>query len=246
MSGDDIPHSPQALIPCAGQGSRLLPVTRFLDKSLLPLGRRTLMDWVLDSVSRSGVSQATITLPSSGRSLIQHHYGVASSSDLDLAFVTQETSAGDFASGVLAAWSAAPQCESYLICSPDAPAIAGGRAMHFDDLLADVLGGAQAAFLSTPALPSDPVQARIPLRADAGPSHEDHVIPRYHWAVSFEFLASLDHARRKGESLRLLEHAGRLVRSGSVVTPRLLREDEHCEDLGTWDAYERAFVRMMP
>lgn len=236
--------SVHALIPCAGRGTRLLPVSASVDKSLFPFARRTILDWVLDSVSRSGVSRATVALPSSGHTLVPRHELIAASHGVELAFVSQRSSEGDFASGVLAAWRAAPVCEAYLVSSPDAPAIADGQAIDFADMLSDVLGGAEARVLASPVRDMDPVQLKLQLRNNLGAEHKEHVSVRHHWAVSHRFLVSLDDSRQQDSTVRLLDHAARLIQEGHDVAPRLLGPGEICEDLGTWESYERAFVRM--
>jgi UTP--glucose-1-phosphate uridylyltransferase len=49
-----------AIIPCGGLGSRMLPITRWLPKELLPVGLRPLIHWVLSEVAEAGLRRAIV------------------------------------------------------------------------------------------------------------------------------------------------------------------------------------------
>lgn len=52
--------APRAVILCGGQGTRLRPYTTVLPKPLMPIGDRPILEVVLASLRRSGVSRATL------------------------------------------------------------------------------------------------------------------------------------------------------------------------------------------
>jgi choline kinase len=52
----------KAVILSAGQGSRLLPLTADRPKCLLPLGRKTLLEWQIDLLTRSGVDDIVVVV----------------------------------------------------------------------------------------------------------------------------------------------------------------------------------------
>ena len=56
----------KAIIPCAGFGTRLLPLTRFLPKPMFPLLNRPVIDHIIDRLTDAGVKSLGVNL---------HHLG---------------------------------------------------------------------------------------------------------------------------------------------------------------------------
>src|SRR5918993_3428459 len=50
----------RAVILCAGQGRRLLPLTEFLPKCLLSIAGRTVLEWQLRALAANGVADVTV------------------------------------------------------------------------------------------------------------------------------------------------------------------------------------------
>jgi UTP-glucose-1-phosphate uridylyltransferase len=49
-----------AVIPCGGLGTRLLPITRWLPKEVLPVGLKPVLYWSLDEAAEAGLQRAII------------------------------------------------------------------------------------------------------------------------------------------------------------------------------------------
>ena len=47
----------QAIIPLAGQGTRLLPLTSVLPKELLPINGKPSIEYILDECIKSGIKE---------------------------------------------------------------------------------------------------------------------------------------------------------------------------------------------
>lgn len=56
--------APPALIPAAGRGTRLYPVTRFVPKPLLPVGSRPVLAYVLREALEAGCRPVVVVIPS--------------------------------------------------------------------------------------------------------------------------------------------------------------------------------------
>jgi UTP--glucose-1-phosphate uridylyltransferase len=65
-----------AVIPAAGRGTRLLPVTRAVPKELLPLGRRPLVQHVVDELGEAGIEHAVLVTARGKTALIDHLDGL--------------------------------------------------------------------------------------------------------------------------------------------------------------------------
>lgn len=63
---------PWAIIPTAGNGTRLRPATDSVPKALLPVGLRPMLDWALDEALETDVS-AVVLVVSPGLSLVRQH-----------------------------------------------------------------------------------------------------------------------------------------------------------------------------
>ncbi|GAA0270281.1 UTP--glucose-1-phosphate uridylyltransferase GalU [Streptomyces polychromogenes] len=63
----------RAVIPAAGLGSRLLPLTKATPKEMLPVGDRPIIEHTVRELVASGITDITIVV-SGGKSLIQDHF----------------------------------------------------------------------------------------------------------------------------------------------------------------------------
>jgi UTP--glucose-1-phosphate uridylyltransferase len=63
----------KAIIPAAGIGSRLLPLTKAIPKEMLPVGDKPVIEHTVRELIASGVTDITIVV-SGGKSLIQDHF----------------------------------------------------------------------------------------------------------------------------------------------------------------------------
>ena len=63
----------KAVIPAAGLGSRLLPLTKAIPKEMLPVGDKPVIEHTVRELVSSGITDITIVM-SGGKSLIQDHF----------------------------------------------------------------------------------------------------------------------------------------------------------------------------
>lgn len=63
----------RAVIPAAGLGSRLLPLTKAVPKEMLPVGDKPVIEHTVRELVASGITDITIVV-SGGKSLIQEHF----------------------------------------------------------------------------------------------------------------------------------------------------------------------------
>ncbi|WDM16030.1 UTP--glucose-1-phosphate uridylyltransferase [Streptomyces lavenduligriseus] len=63
----------RAVIPAAGLGSRLLPLTKAIPKEMLPVGDKPVIEHTVRELVDSGITDITIVV-SGGKSLIQEHF----------------------------------------------------------------------------------------------------------------------------------------------------------------------------
>ena len=52
----------KAIIPIAGWGTRRLPITKVIEKSMLPIGNRPLVDYVVEDCARAGIKEIYLVI----------------------------------------------------------------------------------------------------------------------------------------------------------------------------------------
>jgi len=65
-----------AVVPVAGLGTRLLPLTRSVPKELLPLGGKPVLQHVVDELKSAGIRQIVL-VTGSGEDSIKQHFEIA-------------------------------------------------------------------------------------------------------------------------------------------------------------------------
>jgi len=80
---------PVAVLPCAGLGTRLRPLTWAVPKELLPYGPRTLLDHTLAEIGRAGIERAIVVTRVGKELLGQHLERAGVPSGLKVEFVLQ-------------------------------------------------------------------------------------------------------------------------------------------------------------
>lgn len=62
-----------AVVPVAGQGTRLLPSTKSQPKEMLPVGRKPVVQYVVEELARSGIRRL-LFITGAGKSSIENHF----------------------------------------------------------------------------------------------------------------------------------------------------------------------------
>lgn len=75
-----------AVVPVAGRGTRLLPLTKSQPKEMLPLGRKPVVQYVVEELARCGIGRLLfVTGP--GKAAIENHFDI----DMELIDTLRET-----------------------------------------------------------------------------------------------------------------------------------------------------------
>lgn len=84
----------KAVVPVAGRGTRLRPLTNVIPKEMLPLGRRPALEYILEELHSVGVN-CIIFVVSPTKSAIREHFGDhAFDGQVDLKYVVQNEQHG--------------------------------------------------------------------------------------------------------------------------------------------------------
>lgn len=64
----------KAIIPVAGWGTRRLPITKVIEKAMLPIGNRPLADYVVEDCAKAGIKEVYIVIDEKPFSQIKAYY----------------------------------------------------------------------------------------------------------------------------------------------------------------------------
>ena len=64
----------KAIIPVAGWGTRRLPITKVIEKAMLPIGNRPLVDYVVEDCAKAGIEEVYIVIDEKPFSQIKAYY----------------------------------------------------------------------------------------------------------------------------------------------------------------------------
>lgn len=248
-----------AVIPAAGFGTRLRPLTDALPKEMLPVGRRLALEHIVAEMKGAGMERLVFVLSAVKEPLIRARFGEGDGDGLRFAYVLQPEMRG-LGDAVL---QAAPVVE-------DAPfVVALGDAVFEEPTPGALITRLLEAFLSENAAVGLAVQ-RVPrerlsrygvvqpIGASAGgavlpindiiekPSPEEapsDYAAAARYVLSPEVFAALRHTPPgRGGEIQLTDALRALLQAGRRGVAVPLAADEARHDIGGLDSYFRAFA----
>ena len=261
-----------AVVPAAGLGTRLLPFTRALPKELLPVGRRTLLDWLAAEAVASGLEELILVTSTTKQPLFAAHIETAarpgSAEDeqtadlwakLTVRYAIQQRPAGlgDAVRVGRDVARADGHTGPVAVLLPD-EVHDGGRTMS--DLLAvhDRYGGSVVAAFRAHASDlhrygvlevdrrrhhDDPYTVTDAVEKPAAGEAPSHFAIAGRYLLDTAILEALDECSSEaGEELQLTDAIALVALRGGPVRAKTLAGRRF--DLGTWDGYETATAAM--
>src|SRR5512143_4179910 len=83
----------RALVPAAGYGTRMRPLTRAIPKEMLPIGRKPVLEHVLDELKGAGI-QRILFIISPGKDMVQGYFGDGSAWGVRCDYAVQQQMRG--------------------------------------------------------------------------------------------------------------------------------------------------------
>src|SRR2546421_10623067 len=78
----------RAIVPAAGLGTRLRPLTLAIPKEMLPLGRKPVLEYVVEELRAAGIGRILFVV-SPGKEMIRAYFGDGGRFDLRFDYATQ-------------------------------------------------------------------------------------------------------------------------------------------------------------
>ncbi len=257
----------KAVIPVAGLGTRLLPATKSQPKEMLPIGRKPIVQYVVEELAEAGLNNILFVTGRKKRSIEDHFdfcpelgdnkFDAEFEGDLSFFYIRQTNQHG--LGDAISYAEKFTGSDSFAVALGDS-VIRGGSHSSLLNRMMDVhereKAGATVAFMEVArddvrkygiASPKNRPGATFeietlvekPLPAEA-PS-KLAIAARYVFdPVIFEALKRTP-AGKKGE-LEITDAMNTLIKMGKKVIGVKLRKDEHRYDVGSFESYFKAFL----
>jgi UTP--glucose-1-phosphate uridylyltransferase len=257
----------QAIIPAAGLGTRMLPLSRSIPKELLPLGRKPALAWIAEELAAAGIGELVLVVSEAKHDLGQRLEAAWLDAAVPMPTVRIEVQPHQRGLGdaILCA-ARAIRREPFVVALGDCVLGLSGatettRLML--GLMRDHAADAVIAFQPVPASLVSRFGIADPERESAFPAGGrsgfrlsgivekpmSELAPS-HWAVAGRFVFShrileLLAAEQPGQAgeIQLTPAIARLIDEGGKVLGLPLAPDEPRFDLGDYDSWCQAFVR---
>jgi len=255
----DHPKIEQAIIPAAGYGTRLRPLTLALPKEMLPLGRQPVLEHVLRELAAVGIHRAAIVVSPEKHS-IERYFGSGVSLGIQIDYILQPEMRG-LADAIV---RAAHWCRggAALVAFGDTvveqqPGGATARLLRaFEEgvwdaaVLAERVSPEQTRRYGILVPADDPREGSSPFAIRGIVEKPEPALAPSDWAVAARYVvgpALFDALRMALDGVSgevgITEGVRRLMEMGGRVVATPLSDGERRLDIGGWDTYLAAAAR---
>ncbi len=244
----------KAVIPAAGQGTRLRPLTRYLPKPMVPLGEKPVLEHMVNELQSADIEQIAVVARSDHDALISYFENFPG-----LELIMDDTSSGP--GGAILRAEMFVGKEEFLVAFADAPLIGTGSSDHLQRLVQLKRNKQAAAILSIYPVPASEAGSRGIVKIKEGNGDPESGMPvaemiekptvtksGNHWASSCRYVldASIFRVLKKsvpgeGGELQLTAGIRALLAEGNLVWALPLPEGLQRCDTGTLEGYYRAW-----
>jgi UTP--glucose-1-phosphate uridylyltransferase len=246
----------KAVIPAAGKGTRLLPLTRAIPKELVPLGRKPVLEHIIDESAASGITEALLVI-SEEKTAIRTYFGDSLNGvRFDYAFQAEQKGLAD----AIYHGRDFVGNEPFAVALPDSVIETDQNVLPFTRVLETYeRTGASAVIVveRTPrselsrygiVKPRNEIAPSFPIddlvekpRPEDAPS-EYSIAGRYAFdPVVFDYIERTP--RGAGGEYQITDTIRLMLRDGHEVWCVALGENEKRRDIGTFEVYFEAFQR---
>lgn len=128
----------KAVVPAAGKGTRMRPLTDYMSKPMLPLGKKPVLQHILEELKEAGIPEIAVVAKSDDQKMIDY-FG----DDASVQFIFDDSLSGP--GGAILKTESFVGNEDFVVVFADAPLKGMGRASYLRDLISlksarDVMG----------------------------------------------------------------------------------------------------------
>ncbi|MFM7322474.1 MAG: sugar phosphate nucleotidyltransferase [Armatimonadota bacterium] len=242
-----------AVLPVAGLGSRLRPLTDVCAKELLPVGRKPAFDWIVEEIRAAGIETAVLVVSPEKVDVFRRRYG-AGSNGMTFDYVVQPEMRG--LGDALACAENLLEGRDLLLALGDAifeesePGAVARRVLDADgeiviavqEVLREQTGRYGIVRPKTSALQDPFAIDGVVEKPDPSAAPGRHAVCARYRLPNSIFDALRACPMRHGEELPVTGAIDDLLRSGIAGCAVPLHPEERRHDIGGFDTYFRAFL----
>lgn len=243
------------MIPAAGKGTRLLPLTRAIPKEMLPLGRKPVMEHIVDELKSIGITEVLLIISEEKTSIPAYFHDYPG---VDISWVVQKTQKG-LADAILASEEFVDG-DPFLVAlgdsiiTPSEPEHATSRVLRcFLETDAQAVINVQ----STPLEECSRYGLVRPKRWDGQRFEIDMLVEKppkdsipSNYAIAGRYVFDpciFDYIRKTspgaGGELQITDSIGLMLKDSRPVWCVPFLDKEARQDIGTFDSYFEAFIQ---
>lgn len=143
----------KAVIPAAGLGTRLKPISNYLPKPMLPLGKKPVLQHIVDELRGAGINEIAVVTRREYKSIFDY-FG----DDPEITFIEDNTRSGP--GGAILKAEKFVEDEEFLVVFSDAPVLGTNRAIYLEKLIDTKVNSECKGLLSIYPIPKSEVNLR--------------------------------------------------------------------------------------
>jgi UTP--glucose-1-phosphate uridylyltransferase len=242
----------KAVIPAAGKGTRMRPLTNYLTKPMLPLGKKPVLQHIIEELKEAGINKIAVVVRSDDQKMIEYF-----EDDTAVQFIFDDSLSGP--GGAILKSESFVKNEDFVVVFADAPLEGSGRARYLKDLISlksqeEVMGA-----LAIYPIGKDEASSRGVVKFEADRSLDDKtvrltdiiekpsVIPEDPWATACRYVFDhqiFDILKRTtpdtNSELQLTPAIRKMIQNGDMVLGYPLPEAISRHDTGNFEGYFKA------
>ena len=151
----------KAVIPAAGRGTRLRPLTDYLSKAMLPLGRKPVLQHIIEELQEAGITEIALVIRPEDQEVISYF------NDWEQVECITDDSASGPAGALLHAEDFVDD-DDFLVVFADAPVFGPERGDHLEEMMSMKKESGVEAVLSIYRIPASEAGSRGIVRLAGG------------------------------------------------------------------------------
>lgn len=244
----------KAVIPAAGLGTRMEPLSNYLPKAMLPLGKKPVLQHIVEELKEAGIEEIAIIARSEYEVIFEYF-----DEESAITFIVDDSRSGP--GGAILKAEKFIGCNSFVVAFSDAPVCGSERGDYLRDLISIKSKKTMKAVLSIYPIPESEISSRGVVGFEQQQISEGKIVQLTDiiekpskdqdfrlWASACRYILDGDifdvlrevSAGENGE-LQLTPAIRKLIRKGESVGGYPLPENLTRHDTGNFEGYFEAF-----
>lgn len=248
----------KAVIPAAGKGTRMRPLTNYISKPMLPLGKKPVLEHIIEELKEAGISKIAVVAKSDDQKMINYF-----EDDASVQFIFDDSFSGP--GGAILKTESFVKNEDFVVVFSDAPLKGSKRSKYLKDLISlRKEAGIMGALAIYPILKEE-VSSRGVVKFEVDKFRKNErvrltdiiekpsEIPADPWATACRYVLDnkileilKDTNPGKNGELQLTPAIRKMLKSGDLMLGYPLPDGLTRHDTGNFEGYFKALKAFIP